>query len=449
MNSRIRRIRRASRGRRPSVPFLAAALAALLLTATATACGGGADRPAVVLRASAPATAAPVDPAQAAATADATNAFGLDLLHTLTAAPDQAGRNLVLSPSGLATVLAMVLPGARGATAAELAKALHTDLTPQQYALATGALDRRTPPTGGPTLRRSDDLWVQQGFPLDQQYLGTLAAAFDTGVHTTDFRKDAEGSRRTVNATVEKETEGRIKDLFGEKAIDSTTRLVLTDALYLKADWASPFHHGSTTDQPFHRLDGSAPAVPTMSRTGVLRYAEGSGGILGEPWQAVELPYAGGTLAMDLVVPAQGGFEAFRKGLDQAQLALVLGSLADRAVDLALPRFHFDTAEDLVPALRALGVAAAFDAADFGGIPGPGAQEPLAIGAVAQKATVQVDEQGTVAAAGSGVGMTAAGAPAPQQMVQLHIDRPFLFLIRDTATGCPLFLGQVTDPQTR
>ncbi|MFJ9946997.1 serpin family protein [Kitasatospora sp. NPDC091207] len=433
--------------RRPAAPLLAPLLAAALAAPLLTGCGSTGAADPVVVRASAPTSALPADPAQVSATAAATSAFGLDLLHTLTAAPEGTGRNLVLSPSGLATVLAMVLPGARGTTADELAKALRTGLTPRQYALATGALNRTAAPTDGLTLRQADDLWVQQGFPLDQDYLGTLAAAFGTGVHTADFRADPAGARRSVNASVEKATEGRIKDLFGEKAVNRDTRLVLTDALYLKARWATPFKPSQTSDRPFHLLDGSTPAVPTMAGSGTLRYADGSGGILGQPWQAVELPYADGAVAMDLLVPAQGGFEAFAKDLDQARLTMILDSLAERSVDLTLPRFHFDTANELTPALRALGVNAAFDAADLGGIPGPGAAERLRISTVVQKATVQVDEEGTVAAAGSGVALEAAAAAAPKRAVELHIDRPFLFLIRDTTTGRPLFLGQVTDPR--
>ncbi|GAA2228314.1 serpin family protein [Kitasatospora cystarginea] len=435
---------RSSGNRRGAALLLSATLAAPLLTG----CGGSGAAP-VVVRASAPATLTPVDPAQVTAVSSATSAFGLDLLHALAGTPDGASRNLVLSPSGLAAALAMVLPGARGATADELAKALHTGLTPQQYALAAGALDRRIPPTDGLTLRQADDLWAQQGFPLAQAYLATLAAAFDTGVHTTDFKKDPDGSRRKVNQAVEKATDGRIKDLFNEKQITKDTRLALTDALYLKAKWASPFKHAHTSDQPFHRLDGSTPAVSTMRQNSTFRYAEGSGGILGEPWQAVELPYADGGLAMDLIVPAQGGFAAFSKALDQAQLDRILGGLGDRQIDLTLPKFHFDTSNDLVPALHVLGVHAAFDnRADFTGLLGPGTSERLKVSAVVQKATIQVDEDGTVAAAGSGVVMVPA-AGAPTKAVQLRIDRPFLFLIRDTTSGRSVFLGQVTDPQAR
>ncbi|MEU3570014.1 serpin family protein, partial [Kitasatospora sp. NPDC036755] len=389
--------------RRPAAPLLAAALAAPLLAG----CGSTGAAAPVELRVAAPTSRPAVDPAQVAATASATGAFGLDLLHALTAEPAAAGGNLVVSPSGLATLLAMLLPGARGATAEELAKALHTELGPEQYAYATGALNRPVPAAEGLTLRRSDDVWTQRGSAVEPAYLATLAAAFDAGVHQADFAKDPDGARKTVNAAVEKATDGRIKDLFGPGGITANTRLALTDALYLKARWASAFKPSHTADRPFHKLDGSAPAVPTMAQTGTFKYADGSGGIVGEPWQAVELPYADGGLAMDLIVPAQGGFAAFAKGLDQPQLDRVLGALAERPVDLRLPRFRFDTSNELTPALRSLGVRAAFDGADFGGI----AKDPLAVGTVVQKATVAVDEDGTVAAAGSGAGIAAAAAP--------------------------------------
>ncbi|MBV2154470.1 serpin family protein [Kitasatospora sp. SUK 42] len=428
------------RSRRPAGLLLVGVLAAWPALA---GCGStAADGPPVV-RASGTVSRPPVDPAQVAATATATSAFGLDLLKGLSA--DAAGRNTVVSPTGLATVLGMLLPGARGATAQELAKALHTGLDPRQYALAVGALGPKKADGDQVTLRRSDDLWAQQGLALDPEYLDTLAAAFDEGVHPVDFAKDPAGARKTVNTAVEKATEGRIKDLFGPKQITGDTRLALTDALYLKAKWASGFKHENTADRPFHKPDGSTPAVSTMSQKGGFRYAEGSGGIVGEPWQAVELPYAGGNLAMDLIVPAQGGFTAFTKGLDQPQLDRILGGLEQRNVDLTLPRFHFDTAGDLVPVLRSLGVRAAFDAPDFTGL----AKDRLALGAVVQKATVEVDEDGTVAAAGSGAGIVALAAPAAPDTVQLHVDRPFLFLIRDPAGGAPLFLGQVTDPQAK
>jgi serpin B len=425
----------------------AAALAAAVLaacgsggTTPVTGPGGGEVKAADAVRLTATDT-------QRSATAAGTEAFGLDLYHALAAQPGRA--NVVLSPSGLATVLAMLLPGTRNDTERELATALHTTLPPEQYAAADGALDRAAHDGLGKdvALEQSDTVWTQQGFPVQQDYLKVLAGAFDAGLRTADFAKDPEAARKEVNALVEQQTHGLIKDLFGPGSVDPNTLLALTDALYLKADWQTPFKHAETAARDFHLLDGRTSPVPTMAQTGLLRYAAGSGGITGQPWQAVELPYAGGHLAMDLVVPAQGGFEAFRKGLDAPQLDRILGGLAETEVDLALPKFSFETDSNLTGTLRDLGVRSLFtSAADLSGIPGPNAPQGLKVTTVVQKAKIMVDEQGTTAAAGSGVVAGTGAMAPPPHVAQLHIDRPFLFLIRDTATGQPLFLGQVTDP---
>lgn len=440
-------VRRA--GRSAVLAVLAAVLAGCGSTADSTAGGPGS----AVLRVTAPSATPTPAAGDLTATAAGTDAFGLDLYHAL-AAP-HGDQNLVLSPSGLATALAMLLPGSGGATAQELAKVLHTGLTPEQYALAMGALDRAAQPaaavagTRDPVLvlKQSDTVWTQQGYPVRQDYLRVLAEAFDAGLRTTDFAKDPDGARKAVNALVEQQTNGQIKDLFGPGTVNASTGLVLTDALYLKATWQTPFPHSATSDQPFHRLDGSTPQVSTMARTTALRYAQGSGGITGQPWQAVELPYLGGNLAMDLLVPAQGGFDAFRKSLDQTQLDRVLGELTDTQVDLTLPRFSFEASNDLSPALTGLGLHSAFGpGADLTGILDPGAKQHLQVQAVVQKARISVDEDGTTAAAASGVVTGTSAVAPPRESAQLHIDRPFLFLIRDTHTGQPLFLGQVTDP---
>ncbi|PYC74469.1 serpin family protein [Streptomyces tateyamensis] len=384
---------------------------------------------------------------QRTATAGADQVFGLDLYRALAAT--HGDNNLVLSPSGLTTLLALVLPGARGSTAQELTAALHTELTPEQYAAATGELDRgaRTGLDGKAALEQSDTLWAQQGLPVQQDYLAVLAGAFDAGVRTTDFAKDPEGARKAVNALVEQQTHGQVKDLFGPGAVQPSTLLALTDALYLKADWAQPFKPAQTGPREFHTLAGRTEQPPTMAQEGRLRYAAGSGGITGQPWQAVELPYASGHLAMDLLVPAQGGFDAFRRGLDQAQLQRITAGLADTEVDLTLPKFAFETDSNLNDPLVQLGMRTAFTpSADLTGIAGHDAPWRVRLTTVVQKARITVDEQGTVAAAGSGaVAGVSAAAPAATR-TELHIDRPFLFLIRDTGTGLPLFLGQVTDP---
>lgn len=195
----------------------------------------------------APPTAPPAADLSAAATA--TDAFGLDLLHALTG-PNSGGAgeaNTVLSPSGLATALAMLLPGARGGTAQELATVLHTGLPPARYVAAMGAAGRAVQPGGpnqkagqAPVLKQSDTVWTQRGYPVQQAYLQTLAQAFQAGLRTADFVKDPDTARQAVNALVEQQTDGRIKNLLPPGSVDPSTVLVLTDALYLKAAWAHP-----------------------------------------------------------------------------------------------------------------------------------------------------------------------------------------------------------------
>ncbi|MFE0464967.1 serpin family protein [Kitasatospora sp. NPDC058965] len=423
----------------------AAAVAALVLAGCGS--GGGST---VAGTAELKATGAPRLTAtgeQRTATATGDRALGLDLYHAL--AVQHGSGNLVLSPSGLTTLLAMLLPGARGTTEQELAAALHTGLTGEQYAAATGDLDR-TAHDGldkQVTLEQSDTLWAQRGLPVQQDYLRVLGGAFDAGVRTTDFAKDPDGSRRAVNALVEQQTHGLIKDLFGPQDVNDGTLLALTDALYLKADWRLPFKPAETRPRDFHTLDGRTEQPSTMAQLARVRYAAGSGGITGQPWQAVELPYASGHLAMDLVVPAQGGFDAFRRGLDQAQLQRIVDGLADTEVDLTLPRFSFETDSDLNGPLAQLGVKTAFSgSADLTGITGNDPKWRASLTKVVQKAKITVDEQGTVAAAGSGAVAGATAVAPARDRAELHIDRPFLFLIRDTTTDLPLFLGQVTDP---
>ncbi|MGF1430513.1 serpin family protein [Kitasatospora sp. LaBMicrA B282] len=416
-----------------------AALAALVLAVAG--CGGTATADTGELKASAP-PAAPGAADQGAA-ATATEAFGLDLLRQLTAG--QAGSNTVLSPSGLATALAMLLPGARGTTASELSGVLHATLPPAQYAAALGAVDRAAQSGGGgSTLKESDTAWTRTGYQVQQDYLRQLAQDFGTGLRTADFQKDPEAARKAVNELVAQQTEGRVKDLLPPGSVTARTVLVLTDALYFKGHWAQPFKPDATTDEPFHEADGSTVQAPAMAQTGNFRYA--AGGAAGQSWQAVELPYQGDELAMDLVVPQAGAFDRVRDSLDGPGLDKVLGALGGAQVALTMPKFDFSAQEDLTQPLTALGVHTAFaPGADFSGISAPG-QQPMWVSDVVQQADITVDEEGTTAAAGSGVvGVAGAAAPAPD-LIHLDVDRPFLFVIRDVHTGLPLFLGQVTNP---
>jgi serpin B len=351
--------------------------------------------------------------------------------------------NLVASPSSLATVLAMALPGARGRTAEEIARVLHTTLDPGRLAVAMGTLDagigQRASAGNGVELDVFNAVWSQRGYTIRPAFLELLAGAFGTGVHQADFIAETERARLAINALVQQQTKDKIKDLFAPGSLNECTRMVLTNAIYLKARWQQPFDPHDTWPATFHTVDGDAPQVPTMHQQATtVPYAQGDG------WQAVELAYQGGALAMDVLLPAAGGLASFQRGLDPDRLAAVLGTLRPTTLGLALPKVSFDSTHQLNQTLETLGMPTAFtNAADFSGL--FVVSEPLKVQTVVQKAHLAVDEEGTTAAAATGMAFRATSAVIPP--VQMNVDRPFVFLLRDLASGQVLFLGRVTDPR--
>ncbi|WP_084713167.1 serpin family protein [Streptacidiphilus rugosus] len=392
--------------------------------------GGGVAAEAGLVRVSAPVSGASAGDVRGAAAGS--GALGLALLRQL-----GAKGNVAVSPASLEDALAMLLPGARGETAAEIQKLLGTGLGAERYAAALGALRRAEVAQATADhnqLSFADDLWAQQGFRLRPPYLRTLAGAFDTGVHTVDFAHDAQGAIEAINGQVSQETHGMVPTLFDRGGLDSSTVLALTDALYLHANWAVPFDREKTQAAPFHLADGTTVQTPTMT---------GSGGVPAgatADWQTAELPYQGGRLAMDLLLPT----DPANRLPTAAQLTAALASVGDRRALVHLPRFHFSYGQELTPTLESLGMRTAFSPkADLGGIPADGT--PIQVSTMVQRTRVDVDEQGTTAAAATGVGLSATAAEFPPP--ELSFDRPFVFLIRDTTTGQVLFLGRVTDPR--
>jgi len=375
--------------------------------------------------------------APAGALARAWTGFALDLYRQLGA----GDHNLVLSPSSVATVLAMVLPGARGATADEISAALRNDLPAERLAEAAGALDAGLVERAAEDeldLRISNAIWAQAGLAPRPELVELLARAFRAGLRQADFERDPEGARRAINHLIAEQTAGKIAELFTPGSISRDTRLVLTNAIYLQARWREAFDPVQTRPEPFHPLDGGRVEVDMLHREATLSYAKGDG------WRAVELPYGGGRLAMDVILPEAGAFAAFQSELDAERLSGALARLRPRSVRLALPKFTFDSSHDLRQALTGLGVRTAFTgAADFPGITGA---TPLRIDRVAQRAYVEVDERGTTAAAATGATMVLVSVVAPRDPIELRVDRPFLFLVRDLQSGHVLFLGRVTRP---
>jgi len=377
------------------------------------------------------------------AVADGNRAFAAELFAEL----GREDGNLVFSPASIQLALTMALAGAAGDTAAEMQDALHLPFAGNRLHAAMNALDaaiearNREEPPGPDDVERkvlvaiANALWGQDGFAFEEDFLDTLAQDYGAGMRIVDFVEATEAARRTINQWVADETNDRITDLIPEGVLGPMVRLVLTNAVYLDATWMIPFDPEATADGAFTLLDGTQITIPIMHQEELLPYASGEG------WQAVELPYVGGELAMTLVVPDEGRYgeiEAEAGGLFDA----ARGSEA-RMVRLGLPSFEFRTQAGLGDVLRSLGMATAFDpaTADFSGMT---AVERLFISDVIHEAFIAVDEAGTEAAAATAVVMRATAAPA--DAVTLQIDRPFLFSLHDRQTGTVLFMGRVLDP---
>ena len=378
---------------------------------------------------------------QQAAAAD--DAFGADLYRLLSA----GRRNVVFSPASIAAALQMALCGAGGATAAQIAAALHLagpDAATDGLRLLSGVLSQAGDGTNV-TLRAPNTMWVQAGLPLEPGFTSRLRDAAALTVRPVDFRGAPRQARAQINELIAEQTAGKITDLLGPDAVSAATLLVLANAVYLKARWAFPFPASATADTPFYPgPDGNADAepagspltVPMMRRTADLAYLRADG------YQAVLLPYQDGRLAMAIVLP-DGPLPTLAPRL-AGGLGPLLAGAARQRVALSLPKFRQRAGFGLIPVLRQLGVEDAFtDAADFSGIT---AQERLFVSAVVHQAYIDVDEQGTEAAAATAISMRPMAMRQEPDPIRMVVDRPFLFAIIDTATGLPLFLGQVTRP---
>ena len=338
----------------------------------------------------------------------------------------------------------MARAGARGQTAAEMDAVLR-DLASDEHAGWLNALDQALASRSGTfedlggnalpvALRIANAPFAQRGMPLEPAYLEALAARYGAGLRLVDYVADTEGARQLINGWVSDQTEQRIPELLVPGVLTPESRLTLVNAIYLKAPWLEPFAVEATAPGTFTRADGSTVEVPLMAASAAMPYASGAG------WQAVEIPYIGGSLAMTVIVPDD--LAAFEAALTVDQLASITDALAETQVTLTFPKFSIETKARLADVLAALGMPSAFgDGADFSGIT---TAEQLVISDVIHQANIDVDEKGTEAAAATAVVMRATGMPV--EPVTVRVDRPFLFALRDVPTGAVLFLGRVGDP---
>jgi serpin B len=368
------------------------------------------------------------------------SAFAFDLYQQL---KSEEG-NLFYSPYSISMALAMTYAGARTETETQMADALDFFLAQDRLHPAFNALALELASRGEGAQGKDGDgfrlnivnaIWGQKDYNFLADFLDTLAVNYGAGLRVLDFINAPEDSRVTINDWVADQTEGRIEDLIPPGLINSLTRLVLTNAIYFNAAWLNPFDEDITRDGDFYLLDSSQVTVPMMRQTESFKYAEGDG------YLAVELPYDGDELAMVILLPDSGEFEAFESSLSAAPVAAIIESLDYREVDLTMPKFEFDSEFSLSAALSALGMPVAFTTgADFSGMTG---NHDLYIADVVHKAFVSVDEAGTEAAAATAVVMELTAMP---EVVEVSVDRPFIFLIRDIETGTVIFVGRVLDP---
>jgi serpin B len=368
------------------------------------------------------------------------NRFAVELLGKVR---DRPG-NLFFSPASISTALAMTYAGARHETAEQMARALHFTM-PQDRLHPAFASMIRSMEAGGSKgayrLSMANRLWGPKGYHYRPEFLATTRKHYGAELAQVDFSA-SEQARQTINAWVSEKTEGKIADLIPSGTLSSLTRLVLTNAIYFKGTWSEPFAKSMTQEAPFHVTSDKTTKAPLMHRQDNLRFWAGEG------LKALELPYAGDDLGMTVLLPdAIDGLPALEAGLTVEKLGRWLSALRSQRVDVALPRFRVTSEFSLGQTLAGMGMPLAFDPdrADFSGITGV---EPLHIAAVIHKAFVDVNEEGTEAAAATGVVVATRAARPAQPLAVFRADHPFLFLIRDLKTGSILFLGRVVNPNS-
>jgi serpin B len=397
-----------------------------------------------LVRADVPRDTAPsVTDDEVAAVVSGNTDFAFDIFRVAAA----GGENTMLSPNSIATALTMTYGGARTTTAEEMAATLHLGLLEDRIHAARNELDLRitaeTPQAPDDdsqpfTINTANSVWGQPDYPFLEAFLDMLARDYDAGMYLADFANDTEGARVAINDWVEEETEGRIQNMLPPGVLTSLTRMVLVNAIWFKANWATQFEPALTAPGAFTLLDGTTVEAQLMHGLVTMPYLTGDG------FAAAAIPYAGDA-DMIVVLPDPERFVEVTAAFGSGDLDVRAGG-ERREVDLTMPKFEFEAEFGLKGALQELGMVEAFNpppgpgTADFTGITEGG---EIYVQDVVHKSFIKVDEQGTEAAAATAVILGLTSLPQP---ATLTLDRPFLFVIRHRSTGEILFIGQVTNP---
>ncbi|MBN1434207.1 serpin family protein, partial [Candidatus Fermentibacterales bacterium] len=358
--------------------------------------------------------------------------------------------NLFFSPYSISTALGMTWAGAKMSTETQMAEVMHFTLPQSRLHDAFASLQEKLGEEyrsslvygeGDPlTLEVANALWVQESYPLLEEYTSLVESRYGATASNLDFWNDPEGSRLQINDWVAEKTRDRILDLIPSGVITSLTRVVLTNAVYFKGSWMHEFLEQNTSDREFATLGGEMAEVPMMFQNEHFAYGSNYG------CRSIMLPYVDGMSSMLIMLP-DGDILEFEESLDRETLESIMGNMMYTSVNLTMPRFEFTCSFGLKETLADMGMSDAFDpaAADFSGFTG---SPELFITAVIHKAFVKVDETGTEAAAATAVVMGIESCAPPETPIDLVLDRPFLFLVRDDLTGTILFMGRVANPGT-
>jgi serine protease inhibitor len=366
--------------------------------------------------------------------ARAYNQFGFELLSR--ARLKAPGPNVFLSPAGLAFALSMVENGARGETLRQMAAMLRSArIAPAELNADNKALlDRLNSLDAQLKLEIANGLWTDIGAAIEPEFAAANKSFYNAEVFSANFKDPS--FVKTINDWVSAHTDGKIPTML-DAPPDPMLRLVVLDAIYFKGAWERKFDPKATSDLPFTLAGGQVVQHPRMSESGEFSYREEAA------FQAVELPYAGQDISMIVILP-KGGLDEFMPTFTAENFEQWIGGMAMRRGAIELPRFKLQNEYDLNGALADMGMKLAFTrGADFSGI----SKEPLYIGWVKQKTYVEVNEEGTVAAAATAIGMRAMAVHAGPPPFHMVVDRPFLVAVRERKTGLILFLGAISDPR--
>jgi serpin B len=371
------------------------------------------------------------------AVAESNNQFAFDVYKRL----GESEGNLLFSPASISTALAMTFAGAGGETKTQIANVLHFDRPESETMLGFGTLtsilNSNEP---GYRLNMANRLWAQKGHRFEQPFLAITRDRFMAELEPLDFAQ-SEQARQTINSWVEKETGGKIQDLIPSGLLNEMTRLVLTNAIYFKGMWESPFSKSATEDAPFHLSNDKQLHVPMMLKV------EDFGYFAADAVDVLELPYGGRDLSMVVLLPKKfDGLSELEAQLTSESVRDLTSKLRNREVRVYMPKFKTTSEFMMSDVLRAMGMPLAFsDQADFSGI---SVDEALKISEVVHKAFVDVNEEGTEAAAATGIAIAPTSAVSPEEPPTFRADHPFVFFIRDNRTGAVLFLGRVVNPKS-